>query len=185
MLAIARAMATPCASISGALTRLSGTGKKFSASDPFTAGCSMEAVHTLAARRGDGEAGQKSRAARETCASVRERLFNVGKHATPREIVSVLMLVDVNNICDLLQPSGESAVWRQGCAALWRHSCWPGEDRAADWCQQSAHRRPCAQRGAHCGDQQRRRVCPRPCPAGGKLGSVTQLNRTVVQHAAS
>jgi hypothetical protein len=82
----------------------------------------MEAVHTLAARRGDGEAGQKSRAARETWASVRERLFNVGKHATPREIVSVLMLVDVNNICDLLQPSGESAAWRQSCSALWRHS---------------------------------------------------------------
>jgi hypothetical protein len=53
---------------------------------------------------------------------VRERLFNVGKHATPREIVSVLMLVDVNNICDLLQPSGESAAWRQSCSALWRHS---------------------------------------------------------------
>jgi hypothetical protein len=29
---------------------------------------------------------------------VRERLFNVDKHARPREIVSVLMLVDANNI---------------------------------------------------------------------------------------
>ena len=48
------------------------------------------------------DSGKKAELGEKDWAPVRERLFNVDKHATPRVIVSVLMLregFDVNNIC--------------------------------------------------------------------------------------
>lgn len=48
------------------------------------------------------DSGKKAELGEKDWASVRERLFNVDKHRTPRVIVSVLMLregFDVNNIC--------------------------------------------------------------------------------------
>lgn len=48
------------------------------------------------------DSGKKAELGEREWASVRERLFNVDRHATPRVIVSVLMLregFDVNNIC--------------------------------------------------------------------------------------
>ena len=48
------------------------------------------------------DSGKKAELGEKDWAPVRERLFNVDRHATPRVIVSVLMLregFDVNNIC--------------------------------------------------------------------------------------
>jgi type III restriction enzyme len=48
------------------------------------------------------DSGKKAELGEKDWAPVRERLFSVDNHATPRVIVSVLMLregFDVNNIC--------------------------------------------------------------------------------------
>jgi type III restriction enzyme len=57
----------------------------------------------LSRRRSDGiDSGRKAELGEKEWAPVRERLFDVDRHAAPRVIVSVLMLregFDVNNIC--------------------------------------------------------------------------------------
>jgi len=62
------------------------------------------------------DSGKKAELGEKDWAPVRERLFNVDRHATPKVIVSVLMLregFDVNNICVIVP-----------CAPARRRSCW-------------------------------------------------------------
>jgi type III restriction enzyme len=85
---------------------------------------------------GDGEvmtidSGRKAELGEKDWAPVRERLFNVDRHATPRVIVSVLMLregFDVNNICVIvpLRSSQAQILLEQtigrGLRLMWRDS---------------------------------------------------------------
>ncbi len=75
------------------------------------------------------DSGKKAELGENEWAPVRERLFNVDRHATPRVIVSVLMLregFDVNNICVIvpLRSSQASILLEQtigrGLRLMWR-----------------------------------------------------------------
>ncbi len=75
------------------------------------------------------DSGKKAELGEKEWAPVRERLFNVDRHATPRVIVSVLMLregFDVNNICVIvpLRSSQASILLEQtigrGLRLMWR-----------------------------------------------------------------
>lgn len=77
------------------------------------------------------DSGKKAELGEKDWAPVRERLFNVDKHATPRVIVSVLMLregFDVNNICVIvpLRSSQAQILLEQtigrGLRLMWRDS---------------------------------------------------------------
>lgn len=77
------------------------------------------------------DSGKKAELKPDEWAQVRERLFAVDKHATPRVIVSVLMLregFDVNNICVIvpLRASGAQILLEQtigrGLRLMWRES---------------------------------------------------------------
>ncbi|MHB1051771.1 MAG: DEAD/DEAH box helicase family protein [Thiobacillus sp.] len=76
------------------------------------------------------DSGKKAELGEKDWAPVRERLFNVDKHATPRVIVSVLMLregFDVNNICVIvpLRASQAQILLEQtigrGLRLMWRN----------------------------------------------------------------
>lgn len=75
------------------------------------------------------DSGKKAALGEKDWAPVRERLFSVDKHATPRVIVSVLMLregFDVNNICVIVPLRASSAqilleqVLGRGLRLMWR-----------------------------------------------------------------
>ena len=75
------------------------------------------------------DSGKKAELGEKDWAPVRERLFSVDRHATPRVIVSVLMLregFDVNNICVIvpLRTSGAQILLEQtigrGLRLMWR-----------------------------------------------------------------
>ena len=63
------------------------------------------------------DSGKKAELGEKDWAPVRQRLFSVDKHATPRVIVSVLMLregFDVNNICVIVPLRSSQAQSRRG-----------------------------------------------------------------------
>ena len=77
------------------------------------------------------DSGKKAELVEKKWAQVRERLFNVDRHATPRVIVSVLMLregFDVNNICVIvpLRSSQAQILLEQtigrGLRLMWREA---------------------------------------------------------------
>jgi len=87
-------------------------------------GLSAEEVMTI-------DSGKKAELGEKEWVPVRERLFNVDKHATPRVIVSVLMLregFDVNNICVIvpLRSSQAQILLEQtigrGLRLMWREA---------------------------------------------------------------